>query len=198
MPPTTPAQSASLAQADGPPELAAPLMWPPLILWTHVPLLVRVRDLLLTLLAWLVYVVILRKPIVNLVTWISPSVGSWLKEVVTIDYALDTTPYLWIASGLVLWLVLSGVRRRGDLRRLPSADQHLQPLAADAQFEAAGVPLAQQGDWRNARGLRVRHDRDGQIAGATVMTATEQDPFMGESNVRTSRTFCADSRTDSL
>jgi len=171
MPPITQAPSASPAHADAAPELATSLMWPPLILWTHVPLLVRARDLLLTLLAWLVYVVILRKPIVNLITWISPSVGARLEGAIPIDYAVDTTPYLWIASALVLWLVLSGLRRRGDLRRLPSADQNLPPLLPDAQFEAAGVPIAQQGIWRDARCLHVRHDGDGRIETRRAMVS---------------------------
>ena len=43
MPQTTPAPSAPSARADVPPELTTSFIWPPLILWTHVPLLVRAR-----------------------------------------------------------------------------------------------------------------------------------------------------------
>lgn len=169
MQPMTPAPDASPAHTDGPPELETSLVWPPRIMWTQVPLPTRVRDVLLTILAWLAYVVILRKPIVNIIAWASPSLGASLKEVIGIDYAVDTVPYLWIASGLVLVLVLSGVRRRADLRRVPNASQDVPSLSPGAQFDAAGVPLAQRGSWRDARCLHVRHDRDGQIESASAV-----------------------------
>jgi len=146
-------------------------------MWTQVPLPTRVRDVLLTILAWLAYVVILRKPIVNIIAWASPSLGESLKEVVGIDYAVDTVPYLWIASGLVLVLVLSGVTRRADLRRVPSTSQDVSPLPPDTQFDAASVPLAQRENWRAARCLHVRHDSDGQIESASAFpSATDVAP----------------------
>ncbi|WP_177142769.1 hypothetical protein [Variovorax sp. YR216] len=124
--------------------------------------------MLLTLLAWLAYVVILRKPIVGFIAWVSPSLGARLEEVIPIDYSVDTTPYLWLATGLVLLLIVNGVRRRGYLRRAPSADHDVPPLSPEAQFESAGVPVAQLGEWRSARCLHVRHGADGRIEGAGV------------------------------
>lgn len=145
------------------PELATSLDWPPLILPMRLPRLTRARDLTLTLLAWLACAVVLRKPIVNLIAWASPSLGSRLRAHIPIDYAIDTSPFLWIASGLVVILILSGIRRRHDLRRVPSADQNVPPLPNDVQFDGAGVPITQLGGWRSARCLHVRHSRDGRM-----------------------------------
>jgi len=146
------------------PELATSLAWPPLIYPRRLPRLTRARDLTLTLLAWLACAVVLRKPIVSLIGWVSPSLGSHLRAYIPIEYAVDTRPFLWIASALVVVLILSGFRRRHYLRRVPSADQNVPALSHAVQFDGAGVPLAQLGGWRSSRCLHVRHSSDGRMA----------------------------------
>ena len=157
---------AAASPADAPPALVKSPAWPPLLHPGHLPLPTRLRDLLLTLLAWVACVLIMRKPIVDLVAWLNPELGTRLRALIPTDYMVDTRPYLWIAGALVVVLVLNGISRRQYLRRAPSADQTVPPLAPQAQFDCAGVPAGQRDAWRGARRLLVRHAADGRILDA--------------------------------
>ena len=153
-----------VARPEGaPPALVTSLDWPPLINPTQLPWLVRARDLALTLAAWLACAVVLRKFIVNLIAWVSPPLGERLKALIPIDYAVDTSPFLWIASGLVLVLMLSGISRRHYLRRMPSTDHDVPPLPPATQFESAGVSTEQLDEWRRVRCLHLRQSADGRM-----------------------------------
>lgn len=158
--------SGAAVPADAPPALVSSPAWPPLLHPRHLPPLARLRDLLLTLLAWVVCVLVMRKPIVDLVAWLSPELGAHLRALIPAEFTVDTGPYLWIAGALVVVLVLNGIARRQYLRRVPSADQVVPPLPPQAQFDRAGVPVEQRDAWRGARRLLVRHAADGRLLDA--------------------------------
>ena len=152
--------------AAAPPELARPLDWPPRIQRVRTQWWMRVRDLVMTLFAWMAYLWFLREPVIAGVAWLSPSAGTYLGNLIERPLAVDLRPYLWMAAGLMVWLGLAGLSRWRRLRQQPSRDREVPPLLPDEQFAAAGVALPDQPPWREARCLRVQHDSQGRVLGA--------------------------------
>jgi poly-beta-1,6-N-acetyl-D-glucosamine biosynthesis protein PgaD len=158
---------------ERPPVLASPPLWPPRIPQTLAPWWIRLRDLLLTLLAWLAYLWILRNPVFACIAWLSPSWGAYLQTVFGKVTNIDIRPYLWIAAGLVAWIVTNGLLRRHRLRQEASPDHAVPALPPEEQFAAAGVPASQVSWWQGARHLHVDHDAQGRIVGATSDPASQ-------------------------
>jgi len=143
--------------------LAPPPCWPPRVHQEVAPWWVRLRDLVLTLLAWLAYLWILRDPVLASIAWLSPSLAAHLTAVFGEVPNIDVQPYLWVATGLVAWLFLSGMLRRRRLQSKASLDNVAQKLPPEDQFAAAGVPLAQVALVHAARRLCIDHDEQGRI-----------------------------------
>jgi poly-beta-1,6-N-acetyl-D-glucosamine biosynthesis protein PgaD len=150
------------------PVLGPPAHWPPRIPRSRAPWWMRVRDLVLTIAAWLVYLWILREFLVLGIAWVSPALGARLKQVIDVDFSVDLRPYAWIAAGLVVWLAITGVLRRHYLRQQPSAENTVPMLPPEEQFAAAGVPVSQLQTWRESRCLHVQHGQEGRISGVTT------------------------------
>ncbi|HSV57260.1 MAG TPA: poly-beta-1,6-N-acetyl-D-glucosamine biosynthesis protein PgaD [Variovorax sp.] len=150
------------------PVLGPPPHWPPRIPRSRAPWWMRARDLVLTIVAWLVFLWILREFVVVAIAWLSPAMGARLKQVVDIGFNVDLRPFLWIAAGLVASLAVIGVLRRHYLRQQPLAENTVQALPPEEQFEAAGVPVSQLAQWQGARCLHVQHGQDGRISGVTT------------------------------
>jgi poly-beta-1,6-N-acetyl-D-glucosamine biosynthesis protein PgaD len=148
---------------DAPSLFVSPTSWPPRIPASFAPGRIRIRDFVLTLMAWLVYAWILRQPVVALVTWLSPSTGAVLERIFGVTLGIDIRPFLWIAAGLVAWLVSIGVLQKQRLRRQPSLDNVVPALPLEDQFAAAGVPYAQIALLHGSRRLRIDHDEQGRI-----------------------------------
>ncbi|MDM0073713.1 poly-beta-1,6-N-acetyl-D-glucosamine biosynthesis protein PgaD [Variovorax sp. J2P1-59] len=148
--------------------LVPPSQWPPRILPAAAPWWMRLRDLVLTLLAWMAFLWLLRGPVVAAVVWLSPSARVYLERWIDVDFAVDLRPYLWVAGGFVVALAFAGVWQRHHLRRQPSADQDVAALQPDAQFAAAGLSASDLSLWREARRLHVLYDGEGRITGASA------------------------------
>jgi poly-beta-1,6-N-acetyl-D-glucosamine biosynthesis protein PgaD len=164
-----------LRDAEAPPVPAAPLSWPPRIPASFAPGWIRIRDLVLTLVAWAAYVWILREPVIAGVNWLSPSAGAALKQTFGVTPDIDIRPFLWIAAGLVAWLVVIAMLEKPRLQRQPSPDNVTPALSPDDQFAAAGVPAAQVAVCRGAGRLRVDHDARGRIVRIEADPAPESN-----------------------
>ncbi|MDM0034206.1 hypothetical protein QTI33_18880 [Variovorax sp. J22P271] len=150
------------------PELAPPPDWPPRILRARTQWWMRLRDLAMTSLAWIIYLWFLREPVVAGIGWLSPTAGTCLEKMIQVPLAVDLGPYLWLAAGLMAWLGLAGLCQGRRLRQQPGRDREVPPLLPDAQFAAAGVALSEQPLWRGARCLRVDYDMHGRVLGAAA------------------------------
>ena len=159
------------------PLLAPPTHWPPRIPRTQASWWKRLRDLVLTLLAWLAYLWILREPVIACIGWLSPTLGARLEQVIEVAFTLNLWPYPWIAAGLVTWIALWGVRHRRRLQQQASGDHDVPALLPEAQFATAGVPGSELSVWRGARCLHVQYDTEGRITGATP--SPRLHPFSG-------------------
>ncbi|MEJ8848438.1 poly-beta-1,6-N-acetyl-D-glucosamine biosynthesis protein PgaD [Variovorax rhizosphaerae] len=157
------ARPADRSDTQPPILLASPALWPPRIPRSQAGSWMRLRDLVLTLLAWIVYLWILRKPIVACIAWLSPSTGEYLKETVDVSFSVHLQPYLLVAAGLVTWLTLAGLGRRQHLRSQVGTGQEVAPLPAEAQFAARGVQASAMPAWREMRCLQVTFDNEGRI-----------------------------------
>ena len=74
------------------PVLGPPPHWPPRIPRTRAPWWMRVRDLVLTIVAWLVCLWILREFVVMGIAWLSPTLGARLKQVIHVTFDLELRP----------------------------------------------------------------------------------------------------------
>ncbi|MDM0018458.1 poly-beta-1,6-N-acetyl-D-glucosamine biosynthesis protein PgaD [Variovorax saccharolyticus] len=162
------------ADAATAPELAPPSDWPPRILRARTQWWMRLRDLALTLLAWIIYLWFLREPVIAGIAWLSPTAGTYLEQVIEVPMAVDLRPYLWMAAGLMAWLGLAGLYQGRRLRQQPDSEREVPPLPPDAQFAAAGVTLPEQALWRQARCLRVEYDMHGRVLGAAQRPSERQ------------------------
>jgi len=145
--------------------LAPPTPWPPGIPRTQASGWMRLRDLVLTLLAWVAYLWILRKPLVACIGWLSPRAGAYLEGIVDVSFSVHLQPYLLVAAGLVAWLALAGLGRRHHLRSQAGTGQEVAALPPEAHFAARGLQASALPAWREPRCLQVAFDDEGRITG---------------------------------
>ncbi|MDM0110308.1 PgaD family protein [Variovorax sp. J22R24] len=126
----------------------------------------RIRDRMLTIAVWMAYLWILRERIVILVGRFSPELEAYLRKRIDVEFTVNLWPYVWAATGLVVWLVLFGVLRRHVLLGQATPEHEVPALPPEPHFAAAGVPVSQLPVWRTARCLHVVYDTQGRISGA--------------------------------
>lgn len=93
--------------------------WPPLIYHAHVPLYIKVRDVLITLVGWLLIVDLLEDIWVLITQWLHLTV---FKRKVEVDHMLFTLwgnihEFFYLSMAFVAVVVLAGLSRRHVLRR---------------------------------------------------------------------------------
>ncbi|MEJ8857327.1 poly-beta-1,6-N-acetyl-D-glucosamine biosynthesis protein PgaD [Variovorax robiniae] len=164
-------QPADRGETQPPILLAAPALWPPRIPRTQARWWMRLRDMVLTLLAWMAYLWILRRFLVAGIAWLSPAAGEYLRGVIDVSYVVHLQPYLWVAAGLVIWLALAGLGHRRHLRSQGGTGQEVPPLSPEAHFAARGVQASASTAWREARCLQVAFDAEGRITGVAPCSA---------------------------
>jgi poly-beta-1,6-N-acetyl-D-glucosamine biosynthesis protein PgaD len=95
-----------------------PLCWPPVIEFTRAPWYVRVRDILLTLIAWAFIIYLLWDGLVLVVDYFSKPIFQLTKKAppdwVKVWHELET--FLIVAAVGMTWIALSGCIRRRRLR----------------------------------------------------------------------------------
>lgn len=159
--------------------------WPPVIPRMRAPWWLRVRDTVLTLVAWLVLLWVLRDALLSLVAGVSPEAAArtaaWLESrlsplfghlvpVAPRVFWRELSDFLYAALAFVAWLAVWGWLNRERLQRQPPgpgapalrSDPSPAALPASAHFAAAGVqPGAAQ--WQHARRLHVQFDDAGRV-----------------------------------
>ncbi|HET7792805.1 MAG TPA: hypothetical protein VFL64_05420 [Rhizobacter sp.] len=157
--------------------------WPPLIPSSRAPWLLRVRDLLLTGVAWLALIWELRKLLLELVGSVDPAAAArasrWLSEHLgpvlgrvqppSAGFREDLLGYVYVACLLMLWLGLWGAWNRRRLLRKARApgeaarqgDTQPPALLAGDQLTLGEVPQPEL--WHRAQRLRLSFDRDGRV-----------------------------------
>jgi poly-beta-1,6-N-acetyl-D-glucosamine biosynthesis protein PgaD len=139
---------------------------------------IRLRDQVLTLLAWAVYLEIMYKPVLGGIAWLGSGLGvRHLLQVVEVEWTIDVRPHLWIALVLVVWIVVIGASRKRHLQRQASPENRVPALSPEEQFASTGVPVSQVSLWQGARRLRVHHDEQGRIS--RVVSDPVRDPNRG-------------------
>jgi poly-beta-1,6-N-acetyl-D-glucosamine biosynthesis protein PgaD len=139
--------------------------WPPLIRADRVPAWVRVRDLVLTIAAWLVLMYWVRGALLLIGDWLSfplfrlstQQAPDWPRIWSTL------APFIATAALLAGWLVYWALRRRTILTRQLSMPQ---PAALDRSVHADRYGLGPEdvAMLRNAQVVTVRFDVNGSIA----------------------------------
>lgn len=144
-----------------------PLDWPPLIYGHSIPWYVRVRDMILTALAWFVMIWMLRYfihlcwdyisyPVLKMMDVESPE---WL------TLWLRILPYLLLSAMLITSVWIYGFLHRRMLRnKKPRAQPEALPLSEHAA--TVGVDSSTITTWRSWPVITIQHDTDDRITGA--------------------------------
>lgn len=141
------------------------MRWPPIIEEGGLPRWARVRDIVLTLLAWCLILYLILDPalilgqrllgLIGLAEPVDPGVRRRL--------AVEGRPFLLMSALLSIWLVAFALLRRkvlANTRRSKIAPEPLDPQRHAAHF---GLDATRLAALRQARGTTVDVDRDGDI-----------------------------------
>jgi poly-beta-1,6-N-acetyl-D-glucosamine biosynthesis protein PgaD len=142
--------------------VSGPVEWPPLVGATNVPLAVRVRDIVLTLLVWATLVWLLRDAIDLAVDWLRAPMFV-LTDAAPPDWTAlraRLRTFAVVSAALVAWLVYWALVRRRRIQAVPPSPQ---PPALDAAAEAGALGLdpAEVVRWREWRVAVVEFDAAG-------------------------------------
>jgi poly-beta-1,6-N-acetyl-D-glucosamine biosynthesis protein PgaD len=136
--------------------------WPPLVGVERVPLFIRVRDTVLTLLAWATLVYLLRDSIALAWDYLRAPMFE-LTHLPPPDWrglAKQLEPYGRFVAGLIAWLVFWGFVRRKRIRAVPPSEQPPE-LPVEAQATALDLDPADVERWREWRIAVVEFDDAG-------------------------------------
>jgi PgaD-like protein len=146
-----------------------PTEWPPLIHGRGVPAWARVRDVVLTLLAWVVLAWVLRDGLELTVDYLSPPRFEFsnLSPPNLLELVARLSGFLYFIGLLFAWLIFWAVARG---RRLRLNAAVAQPLALSLEKQSADFDLATTtiAPWRDARVLVVQFDAEGRVSHGDV------------------------------
>lgn len=141
-----------------------PAEWPPLIHGAGVPMWVRVRDVVLTLLAWVALAWVLRAGLELTVDYLSPPRFEFtsFSPPNLLELASRLSGFLYFIGALFGWLIFWAVMRGSRLRLTAPETQPpgltLSAHSADFDLDAADLEA-----WREARVLVVHFDDVGRV-----------------------------------
>lgn len=145
--------------------------WPPIITGVRLPVLVIVRDVLLTLMAWCALGWLLRGPIYVAYDYLRhPIFELTTAQPLDVGLLLRRLRYFWMSSALlIVWLSLWAVIER---RRLRAAMQSPQPPSLTIPEQAAQFGLAESAVQaaRKFRITNVQFQENDAIAGFQEVT----------------------------
>jgi poly-beta-1,6-N-acetyl-D-glucosamine biosynthesis protein PgaD len=146
-----------------------PNEWPPLIHGAEVPVWVRVRDVVLTLLAWVVLAWVLREGLELTIDYFSPPRFEFtnFSPPNLLELVSRLAGFLYFIAALFAWLIFWAVVRGPRLRLSAPAVQPPGLTLPDhaADFELAADAIA---PWRDARVLVVHFDSQGRLSHGEV------------------------------
>ncbi len=142
-----------------------PLPWPPLVSADRVPVSIRVRDTVLTWLAWLAFAWLLRDAALLLHDWSREPFGQ-LTYLEAPDWPvlwLRLRPFMQLAGLLAVWLGFWSLARRRALKAQASAGG--QPAALDPALLCSqySVSAPQLQAWQGSKVVTVDIDDSGCI-----------------------------------
>jgi PgaD-like protein len=146
-----------------------PTDWPPLIHGSGVPAWVLARDVVLTLLAWLLLMWVLREGLELTVDYLSPPRFEFtnLSPPNLLELAARLSGFLYFIAALFGWLIFWAVVR-GRTLRLNDAVAQAPGLGVAEQAADFALPAATIAPWREARVLVVHFDAAGRISHGDV------------------------------
>jgi poly-beta-1,6-N-acetyl-D-glucosamine biosynthesis protein PgaD len=146
-----------------------PTEWPPLIQGADLPAWVRVRDVVLTLLAWLLLAWVLREGLELTIDYLSPPRFQFtnMSPPNLIELAARLSGFLLFIGALVAWLLFWAAVRGHQLR---ASEPVAQPPGLPLADQAADFALAPQevAPWQRAKVLVVHFDDSGQVSHGDV------------------------------
>ena len=146
------------------------LAWPPLVGSDRVPRAVRLRDLLLTILAWCAFFWMLRNAIALTVDWFREPFGQFT------HLQAPDWPRLWerlsnyvqVAGLLVVWIAFWAVYRSKALKPSVLTQAPPQALPDSVLCERYGVAPDQLQAWHTQQVVTVDVAPDGRISDASA------------------------------
>jgi poly-beta-1,6-N-acetyl-D-glucosamine biosynthesis protein PgaD len=146
-----------------------PTPWPPLIHGADVPDWVRVRDVVLTLLAWLLLAWVLREGLELTIDYLSPPRFQFtnMSPPNLLELAARLSGFLIFIGALIAWLLFWAAVRGGQLRASAPVPQ---PPGLPLAEQAADFALAQEtiAPWHQAKVLVVHFDAAGRVSHGDV------------------------------
>ena len=137
-------------------------LWPPLITDVKVPWFIRVRDWVLTALAWLGLAFLLRLGLLLIWDYFSYPIFE-LTQVKRPDWGLAWerfSPFVYMILALVTWIIAWGIKRRPQLRRTFDPRRLTPPLPLEEHATSLGLDPREIERWRQWRIVTVNFDGD--------------------------------------
>jgi poly-beta-1,6-N-acetyl-D-glucosamine biosynthesis protein PgaD len=141
--------------------------WPPLIKGANVPGWVRLRDVVLTLLAWALLGYLVRETLDLVHDYLRYPAFEFTSATPPDWPALwgRLQPFFYFVAALTVWLLFWSLLRGRRLRATAPVPQPA-PLALGAHAAAFGLDEAALARWTDARVLVVHFDAAGQVSHA--------------------------------
>ena len=144
--------------------------WPPLISSAQVPRFVRVRDWVMTLLAWVALAFFLRLGFLLLWDYFSSPIFE-LTRTKAPDWGFvwdRLSLFIYLIFGVVIWIIAWGVGRRAQLRQ--TFDRRVMPpLSLEEHATSLGLDPREIERWRECRIVTVHFE------GNRIATAQPED-----------------------
>jgi poly-beta-1,6-N-acetyl-D-glucosamine biosynthesis protein PgaD len=139
--------------------------WPPLIERGKVPRFVRIRDILLTILAWFILLWLAKDFLYSLYDYLAHPHFAFSRTTgpdwVAIWQHLEG--FIYLALFLMLWLVFWGFVRRHDLRRIKDSAQP-PPLRLDELAARRGLNPERLAELRDEKIVVVHFDGEHRVS----------------------------------
>ena len=154
-----------------------PVPWPPIIEFARAPWFVRVRDILLTLAAWVVFLYMLRNPIAIVIDYFSDPIFklTWTNPPSWAEFWELMDTFVKCSVGAMLWLAMWGFLQRHQLRlakrATPPAPLPLEQHAASFHLDPADIE-----HWRDMKIAIVQFDASNRIAKVSPPDIRTVDP----------------------
>jgi poly-beta-1,6-N-acetyl-D-glucosamine biosynthesis protein PgaD len=145
---------------------ASPAHWPPLIERRRAPLSIRVRDIILTIIAWLLLLYLIRDVLYYLLHPYFMFTGTIVPEWKEIWLHLKS--FIYLAIFLVLWIIVWGIVRRRDLRRIKDAKQPA-PLSLAELAKRRGMDPERLSQLRQEKVVVINFDTEHRITSVSAV-----------------------------
>lgn len=142
-----------------------PFNWPPLICADKIPFWIRVRDLILTFLSWILMLYLLRGVAVTMLEWVRNEpvlfMAGYFESVH--EFWLQLRPFARFATVLMIWIGLWTIRRYRILAGTQKFAVQPPELDLESHAQARKVPAALLEEWQNQKVVTIDFNQDGEL-----------------------------------